>query len=344
MKIVKNFEKKQKMESFNAGGKVQCSSGHDDLIAFGIDKDVVVYRTFDFAEGREIARIEFDEYMYSAAISPCRTLVAAGFWNGLIEMQSLLDAGFKRAFQGHADLVQKVLFSLCGSFLISGSDDCTVKIWDSAAGVCQATTDCGSCVLDLTLLPGGQEVLAGIYGGKLVVIGMDGVKRREVQIEGGENVTALACAGDTIMVGLYYGRLQLREAARLDHVIWSSQVYFGWINDVCVSPSGAEIATASIDNTTTVVSFATGEILRVLRGHKDWVRTVLFTPDGSKVITCSNDETIRTWDLFLESRKCLSSFLHPIDPEKLLYHGEDVVTELYGRLKRNLFASGVEKE
>jgi len=332
------------MESFNAGGKVRCSSRHDDLIVFGIDKDVVVYRTSDLTNGREIARMAFDGTVVSVAFSSCRTLVVAGLLSGIVEMRSLVDAGFKRVFQKHGFSAQRVLFSVCGSFLISGSNDRTVKIWDSATRMCLATTGCGSHVIGLTLLPGGREVLAGTGDGMLVVIGMDGVKRREVQIEGGRPVTAFACAGDAVVVGLSNGRLQLREAARLDHVVWSSQVHQSWINDVCVSPSGAEIATASDDYTSAVVSFSTGEILRVLRGHTSFVFTVLFTSDGSKVITGSWDKTIRTWDLFLESRKCLSSFLHPIDPEKLLYHGEDVVTELYYRLKRNLFAFNIEKE
>ena len=151
-------------------------------------------------------------------------------------------------------------------------------------------------------------------------------------------MTALACAGDTVVVGFYYGRLQLREAARLDHVVWSSQVHKLWINDVCVSPSGAEIATACGDNTSAVVSFATGEVFRALKGHIDWVRSVLFTPDGSKVITGSFDKTVRVWPIRPVAEARLASLLHNIDPAKQLYEGEEVA-QLFGkRMKRIMFA------
>ena len=101
-------------------------------------------------------------------------------------------------------------------------------------------------------------MLAGTWNGMLVVIGMDGVKKREARIDGGWAVGALACAGDAVVVGLCYGHLQLRDAARLDHVIWSTRVHQSWITDVCVSPSGAEIVTASGDETSAIVSFCHG--------------------------------------------------------------------------------------
>ena len=140
------------------------------------------------------------------------------------------------------------------------------------------------------------------------------------------------------MVGLSNGRLQLREAARLDHLVWSSQVHQMWINDVCVSPSGAEIVTACTDETSVVVSFATGEILRVLRGHTISVNSALFTPDGSKVITGSWDKTVRVWPIRPAAEARLASLLHIVDPAKQLYEGEEVAQLLGEHLKRILFA------
>ena len=107
---------------------------------------------------------------------------------------------------------------------------------------------------------------------------------------------------------------------------------------MCVSPSGAEIVTASGETTAAVVSFATGETLRVFRGHTSYVRTALFTPDGSKVITGSDDKTVRVWPIRHAAVARLASFLHIVDPAKQLYEGE-VVAQLIGeRVKRILFA------
>ena len=49
---------------------MRCSSRYGDLIAFGADQDVVVYRISDLAKGREIARMGFDADVWSVAISP----------------------------------------------------------------------------------------------------------------------------------------------------------------------------------------------------------------------------------------------------------------------------------
>ena len=101
---------------------------------------------------------------------------------------------------------------------------------------------------------------------------------------------------------------------------------------------GLRFATASDDETSAVVSFVTGETLRVLRGHTDSVRTVLFTPDGSKVITGSGDKTVRVWPIRPAAEARLASLLYLINPAKLLYEGEEVAQLLGERVKRILFS------
>ena len=309
---VKIFKKKlekprskftKKMTTLSYTLPITCSALHDEVIALGVGKDVIIYDINNLTQGEEITRMTFENNVRSIAFKSCGTLMAVGMHDDLVELRSLVDSEFKRVLQRNNDLARQIHFSLCGSFLITGSGSLTIKIWDSATGVSLATANLGSWAEQLVLLPGGQEILAGTWLCELVVIGMDGVKRREARIEG--SVTALACAGDSVVVGLGDGRLQLRETARLDNVIWSSQLNRSGIKNVCVSPSGALFATASFDHNLTVVSSATGDILRGFQGHTNYVNLIFFTPDTSNVITTSLDKTVRVWHLYPEAQKCI---------------------------------------
>jgi WD40 repeat protein len=44
-----------------------------------------------------------------------------------------------RTFKGHSDWVRSVCFSPEGTFILSGSSDHTLKIWDRETGVCIKT-------------------------------------------------------------------------------------------------------------------------------------------------------------------------------------------------------------
>ncbi len=60
----------------------------------------------------------------------------------------------------------------------------------------------------------------------------------------------------------------------------------------------SKVATAGIDSTIRIWSVATGQLLLVLRGHKDY-RTfiVQFSPDDKKLVSANLDHTARIWDL-----------------------------------------------
>ena len=69
----------------------------------------------------------------------------------------------------------------------------------------------------------------------------------------------------------------------------------GVIN-VCFSPDGKRVASASEDNTAKVWDVAKGAEVVTLDGHTDVVSCVVFNEDGSQVITASHDKTARVWD------------------------------------------------
>ncbi|KAJ8975646.1 hypothetical protein NQ317_012984 [Molorchus minor] len=72
-------------------------------------------------------------------------------------------------YKGHTDMVRSISTDRTGQYLVSGSDDCTVKIWEVNTGRCLKTikTDnvvrsvewCPNAALSLILVASGQEVL-----------------------------------------------------------------------------------------------------------------------------------------------------------------------------------------
>nr|NVI69897.1 putative ribosome biogenesis protein BOP1 homolog [Cucujiformia] len=72
-------------------------------------------------------------------------------------------------YKGHSDMVRSISTNKTGQYLLSGSDDCTVKIWEVNTGRCLKTiqTDdvvrsvewCPNAALSLVLVASGKRVL-----------------------------------------------------------------------------------------------------------------------------------------------------------------------------------------
>ena len=71
----------------------------------------------------------------------------------------------------------------------------------------------------------------------------------------------------------------------------------GIVNDVCFSPDGSLIASASEFNEAKIWDVESGALVQSLVGHKRSVSKILFAPHGNLVLTASSDNTIRIWDV-----------------------------------------------
>lgn len=76
----------------------------------------------------------------------------------------------------------------------------------------------------------------------------------------------------------------------------------GRLIGVALSPDGQTLATAGTgvagsENAVYVISLASGQITRVLRGHQAPVNTLAFSPDGKLLASAANDRSGRLWEL-----------------------------------------------
>jgi WD40 domain-containing protein/NACHT domain-containing protein/heterokaryon incompatibility protein (HET) len=203
-----------------------------------------------------------------------------------------------QTLEGHTSSVSAVAFSPDGSIVASGSNDETIKLWDTRTGTEQATLKGHSgSVRAVAFSPDGSIVASG-SNDKTIKLWDTRTGTEQATLKGHSDwVSAVAFSPDGSIVAsgsndktikLWDTRTGTEQATLKGHSDSVSAVAF--------SPDGSIVASGSNDETIKLWDTRTGTEQATLKGHSDWVSTVAFSPDGSIVASGSNDETIKLWD------------------------------------------------
>lgn len=218
--------------------------------------------------------------VYSIALNPAKTLLAAGTAHGEVKIWQLetgvplltcYDHSLKvrvgtvggaveearRQWEAGTEAVHSVAFSPDGSQILSGGDDEQLRLWDTETGDC------------LSVLK------ASVWKIRAVAFSADG--------------KYLACGGmdESIQIWDAQAGEPLRKIPRHGHT--------GCVNAVAFSPDGKLLVSGSDDTTLQVWEVSTGARRQILRGHTQGVKTVAFSPDGELIASGGDDQTIRIW-------------------------------------------------
>jgi WD40 repeat protein len=236
--------------------------------------------------------------------------------------------------EGHTDWVTSVAFSHNGHFIVSGSKDETVRIWNAVTG----ETAC-------LLLDHSGGVMSGAMSGddKYVVSGSD-TKVRIWEMATGtlacelmgplDKVTSVAVSLDSRHIAAAsYTELWIWDVGVMGHEVPSTATE---INDsrvlhntqfassrpgpmtwrqavglnnskmsVGFSPDGTQIVSGvgygAQREAVHIWSVMTGRLMHILEGHSYPVTSVSCSPDGSHIASGSLDHTVRIWDARIHS-------------------------------------------
>ncbi|TFL05500.1 hypothetical protein BDV98DRAFT_500333, partial [Pterulicium gracile] len=158
---------------------------------------------------------------------------------------------------GHGRSVYSVSFSSDRTCIVSGSDDNTVQVWNTATG----------------------EQVAKLNGHNGNVNSVSFSPVRTCIVSGSND--------HTVQVWDMATGEQVAKMDGHNSAVWS----------VSFSPDGTCIVSGSDDNTVRVWDTATGKQVAKMDGHDSSVNSVSFSPDGTCIVSGSDDNTVRVWDM-----------------------------------------------
>jgi hypothetical protein len=157
----------------------------------------------------------------------------------------------------HENTVQACVFTPDGLFLVSASDDNTLKLWDMDTGKeIRSFTGHQGWVRSCAVVPGGRAMVSASYDRTLKL--WDIHSGKEIRTFTGHKSPVVACT---------------------------------------VTPDGRAMVSASEDQTLKLWDIQSGKEIRTFTGHKSPVVACSVAPDGRAMVSASYDQTLKLWDI-----------------------------------------------
>ena len=158
---------------------------------------------------------------------------------------------------GHTGWVMSVALSPDGRYLVSGSGDTTIKLWELSSGrELRTFTGHPFPVFSVALSPDGRSLVSGSFDKTIKLWELS--SGRELRTFTGHTAP---------------------------------------VSSVALSPDGRYLVSGSDDNTIKLWEFSSGRHVRTFTGHADGVTSVALSPDGRYLVSGSYDGTVRLWDV-----------------------------------------------
>ncbi|XP_061741160.1 transducin beta-like protein 3 [Nerophis ophidion] len=201
----------------------------------------------------------------------------------------------------HTNAVGSITCSrMKASFIVSGSQDCTVKVWDLPADL--STTDVHQLTARVTEKAHDKDVngVAVSPNDKLLA---SGSQDRTAKL------WSLSGEGSLGLLGVFRGHRR---------GIWA----------VCFSPVDQVLATSSADGTSKLWSLQDFSCLKTFEGHDASVLKVIFVSRGTQLLSSGSDGLVKLWTI--KTNECV----------KTLDAHQDKVWGLHGSRKDDKMVTG----
>ncbi len=219
----------------------------------------------------------------------------------------------------HTDWIQSIAFNPNGNILASGSDDGSIRLWDTRTSTHLRTMTEHKSLITNVVFSGDGKMLASASRDNTI---------RLWDTQTGESHTTLKGHTDRIFSIWLSGDGTTLASASRDNTIrlWDTQTgevrktfdleHTEEILEMAFSPDGKTIATWAWgwDTPIRLWDVQTGKLHKMLKGQeRDVVYEMAFSPDGKTLASAMNEGTVRIWDAQTgERRRILIGHTHDV--------------------------------
>ncbi|MBR6749125.1 MAG: TIR domain-containing protein, partial [Bacteroidaceae bacterium] len=204
--------------------------------------------------------------------------------------------------RGHTAVVMSATFSPDGKYIISASDDETLKIWDTQTGKCIKTLVGHTSWIrsaNFSHDPDGKYIVSASDDETLKIWDTQNWECTKT-LEGHTNwvnSATFSTDGKYIVSASGDKTLKIWDTQKWE-CIKTLEGHTSSVNSATFSPDEKYIVSASSDETIKIWSTENWECIETLEGHTDEVNSATFStdPDGRYIVSASRDNTIKIWD------------------------------------------------
>lgn len=233
----------------------------------------------------------------SVAFSPDGRFIAYASGK-FIKVVNVVDGEVYRAFSGHEGDVLSIDFHPAGTYLLSGSSDFTIRLWDlSDNGDVKVFKEHSSKVNTVTFNGTGSHFLSGSTDKTLKLWSIS--RRRSIHTykrhKGAVNSVAFHPDGRYLVSGSDDRTIMVWEVSN-GRYVRTLRGHSHAVNSLAFSFDGSFLVSGSFDRSVRLWRIRSTKPLRSFNGHEFGVNAVCFSPDGRYIISGSDDNTIKLWE------------------------------------------------